>query len=306
MVDTSPWRLTTYPNQGRVRAGSFPTPPVDMSFHHFHLAGTVVQKTVLTLVLFGAQAALAVSAFTPQIRLGYRMGDQWEPAMAADGHGHVYVVYPQYGTTPGCATCTAPSMNLLVSDDNGISWHSSRTLLPFPTGQYDAQIVVDPVDRQTLYASWLQNNKRDIVVARSLDYGRNWSFSWAERGREETDKPVLTVRGADVYVGFNREETFLIAASHDAGQTFRVAVVNPNAEPGSSLAGGATVDAAGNIFFGWTAYARELVQTRTASVYVSRSMDGGRNWSTVVLDRSSAPPECQTQGCGNGFLGAQI
>jgi hypothetical protein len=277
-----------------------------MSFHHFHFGGTVVQKTVLSLLLFSAQAALAVSAFTPQIRLGYRLGDQWEPAMAADGHGHIYVLYPQYGTTPGCAACTAPSMNLLVSDDNGVSWHSSRTLLPFPTGQYDPQIVVDPVDRQTLYASWLQNNKRDIVVARSLDYGRSWSFSWAERGREETDKPVLTVRGADVYVGFNREETFLVAGSHDAGQTFRVAVVNPNAEPGSSLAGGATVDAAGNIFFGWTAYAREQMATRAASVYVSRSADGGRTWSTLLLDQSSAPPECEAQGCGNGFLGAQI
>src|SRR6516165_5163388 len=158
-----------------------------MSLHHFHFGGTVVQKIVLSLVLFSAQAALAVSAFTPQIRLGYRVGDQWEPAIAADGRGHVYVLYPQYGTTPGCDACTSPSMNLLVSDDNGVSWHSSRTMLPFPTGQYDPQIVVDPVDRQTLYASWLQNNKRDIVVARSLDYGRAWSFSWAERGREETD-----------------------------------------------------------------------------------------------------------------------
>jgi hypothetical protein len=277
-----------------------------MSFHHFHFGGTVVQKIALSLALLSAQAALAVSAFTPQIRLGYRMGDQWEPAMAADGHGHVYVLYPQYGTTPGCATCTAPSMNLLVSEDNGVSWHSSRTLLPFPTGQYDPQIVVDPVDRQTLYASWLQNNKRDIVVARSLDYGRNWSFSWAERGREETDKPVLTVRGADVYVGFNREETFLVAASHDAGQTFRAAVVNPNAEPGSSLAGGATVDPAGNIFFGWTAYAREQMTTRAVSVYISRSSDGGRTWNTLLLDQSSAPPQCAAQGCENGFLGAQI
>ena len=277
-----------------------------MPIHHFHFGAMAVRKTALLLVLFCASAALAVSAFMPQIRLGYRTGDQWEPAIAADGHGHIYVLYPQYGPTPGCATCTAPSMNLLISGDNGVSWHSSRPLLPFPTGQFDPQIIVDPIDRQTVYASWLQNNKRDIVVARSLDYGRNWSFSWAERGQEETDKPVLTVHGADVYVGFNREETFLVAASHDAGQTFRAAVVNPNAEPGSSLAGGATVDPVGNIFFGWTAYAREQLHTRTASVYVSRSMDGGRTWGTVLLDQSSAPPECDAQGCGNGFLGAQI
>jgi BNR repeat-like domain len=269
------------------------------------VAGTA-RKAALWVFVLAAQAALAIPGFTPQLRLGYRSGDQWEPAIAADGRGHIYVLYPQYGPTPGCATCTAPSMNLVISHDNGVSWHSSKPLLPFPTGQFDPQITVDPMDRQTVYASWLQNNKRDIVVARSLDYGRTWSFSWAERGLEETDKPVLTVRGADVYVGFNREETFLVAASHDAGQTFRAAVVNPSAGPGSSLAGGATVDPGGNVFFGWTAYAREHMHTRTANVYVSRSMDGGRSWSTVLLDQSGAPPECEAQGCGNGFLGAQI
>jgi hypothetical protein len=138
-----------------------------------------------------------------------------------------------------------------------------------------------------------------------MDYGRSWSFSWAERGREETDKPVLTVRGADVYVGFNREEKFLVAASHDAGQTFRTALVNPNPEPGSSLAGGATVDPTGNIFFGWTAYARGM-RGRAVGVFVSRSGDGGRTWNTSLLDQSGAAPECEEEGCGNGFLGAQI
>jgi len=106
------------------------------------------------------------------MRLGYRTGDQWEPAIAADGHGHIYVLYPQYGAVPDCAACTAPTIALLISNDNGLSWQPSKALLPFPTGQFDPQIVVDPADRQTVYASWLQNEKRDIVVARSLDFGR--------------------------------------------------------------------------------------------------------------------------------------
>jgi len=264
-----------------------------------------MQKSALFVFLLGTQAALAVSAFSPPLRLGYRTGDQWEPAIAADTRGHVYVLYPQYGTVPGCRTCTPPSINLLISDDNGLSWQASKPILSFPTGQFDPQIVVDPVN-QTVYASWLQNNKRDIVVARSLDYGRTWSFSWAERGREETDKPVLAVSGADVYVGFNREERFLVAASHDSGQTFRTFLVNPNADPGSSLAGGATIDPSGNVFFGWTAYAKQQLQARPAAIYISRSTDGGRTWSTLLLDQSSAPPECPAQGCGTGFLGAQV
>jgi Neuraminidase (sialidase) len=82
--------------------------------------------------------------------------------------------------------------------------------------------------------------------------------------------------------------------------------VNPNAEPGSSLAGGATVDPAGYVFFAWTVYARQELQRRTVRIYISRSMDGGRTWNTVLLDQSSAPPECEAQGCGNAFLGAQI
>ncbi len=260
----------------------------------------------LVLALTTAQAALAVGAFAPQTRLGYHSGDQWEPAIAVDGRGHLYVLYPQYGVVPDCPNCTAPTIALMISSDNGLTWQASKALLPYSTGQFDPQIVVDPVDRQTLYASWMQNEKRDIIVARSLDFGRSWSFSWAERGQEDADKPVLAVRGADVYVGFNHEENFFVSASHDAGQTFSTVQVNPNAAPGSSLAGGATVDPSGNVYFGWTAYARHEMPTRPVSVYVSRSPDGGRTWSTQLLDASGAPPDCDAQSCETGFLGAQI
>lgn len=269
--------------------------------------GALTRKlAVLILLALALPAAYAVNAFTPQTRLGYRTGDQWEPAMAADGHGHIYVLYPQYGAVPNCGTCTAPTMALLVSDDNGANWQASRPLLPIPTGQFDPQIVVDPLDRQTVYASWLQNNKRDVIVARSLDFGRSWTFSWAERGREDADKPVLAVRGADVYVGFNHDEKFFVAASHDAGQIFNVVSVNPGEGPGWSLGGGATIDPAGNVYFAWTAYARRQILTRPVSMFVSRSADGGRAWNTTLLDVSGVPPSCELENCETGYLGAQI
>ncbi len=258
----------------------------------------------MALTLSGA--ALAVSSFAPQTRLGYTNGDQWEPAMAADAHGHVYVLYPQYGSVADCPSCTAPTMALTISNDNGVTWQPSKVMLPLATGEFDPQIVVDPVDRQTVYASWLQNHKQDVVVARSLDFGKTWSYSVAARGGEEADKPVLAVRGTDVYVGFNREEKFMVAASHDAGQTFSIAEVNPNSEPGWSLAGGATVDPSGNVYFAWTAYARHEMATSPVSVNVSRSSDLGRTWSTVLLDLSSSPPECEREECETGYLGPQI
>jgi hypothetical protein len=274
----------------------------------FHAAQRIVQNLALLslLALVTAPAAMAASGFAPQKRLGYQSGDQWEPAMAADTHGHVYVLYPQYGALPDCMTCTPPAMSLLISDDNGTTWRPSRAMLSFATGQFDPQIVVDPADHQTVYASWLQNEKRDVVVARSLDFGRNWSFSYAARGDEDTDKPVLAVRGPHVYVGFNHDEKFFVAASHDAGQTFRLANVNAPVEPGSSLAGGATIDPAGNVYFGWTTYARHEMNSRAVSIYISRSLDGGRVWETLMLDQSSAPPGCEAQLCETGFLGAQI
>jgi hypothetical protein len=226
--------------------------------------------------------------------------------MAADGHGHLYVLYPQYGAAPDCPGCAVPSITLLVSNDNGLSWQPSRALLPFATGQFDPQIAVDPVDRQKVYASWLQNNKQDVIIARSLDFGRTWSFSIADHSETDADKPVLAVRGPDVYVGFNHEEKFFVAASHDAGQTFSRTDVNPAAGPGWSLAGGATIDPAGNVYFGWTAYARHALSARPVSVYVSRSSDAARTWTTALLDVSGAPPDCEADACGMGYLGAQV
>ncbi len=253
-----------------------------------------------------SQAAWAAANFTPQQRVGYTIGDQWEPALAADGHGHIYILFPQYGPVTDCPACSIPTMSLLVSNDNGSSWEAPHPLVPSSTGQFDPQIVVDPVDRQTVYASWLQNNKRDVIVARSQDFGRSWYLTVAQRSPDDADKPVLTVHGPDVYVGFNHEQDFMVAASHDYAQNFSSAVVNPNAGSGSSLAGGATVDASGAVYFSWTAYARQESSTRPVSLYVSRSADAGRTWNTTLLDTSSMPPDCAAQGCEDGYLGPQI
>jgi len=275
---------------------------------HFQVDCRTVQNLALLILaaLVAAPAALAAPGFSTPVRLGYHVGDQWEPAMAADVRGHVYVLYPQYGAVPDCASCAIPTMALLTSNDNGFSWEASRPLLPFSTGQFDPQVVVDPFDHQTVYASWLQNNKRDIIVARSLDFGRTWSFSVAERSSEDADRPVLAVRGPNVYVGFNHEGEFFVAASHDAGQTFSRVRVNPESALGWALAGGATVDPAGNIYFGWTSYARHEVPELSVTIFVSRSTDGGRTWNTTLMDVSSASPECGEQSCETGYLGAQI
>ncbi len=269
-----------------------------------------LQKLVIFLVfvvVFTTNAALADSGFTRQRRLGYDMGDQWEPALATDTQGHIYILFPQYGPVPQCPACVAPSMVLQTSSDNGISWDSPRLLLTSTAGQFDAQIKVDPHDGQTLYASWMQG-KHDVIVARSQDFGRSWYFAVAEHSPDVViDKPVLAVRGADVYVSFNHDQTLAVAASHDYAQNFSSTVLNPGAGPGWSLAAGATVDPVGNVYFSWTAYPpRTDFFTRQAEVSVSRSADGGRSWTSTRLDVSSTAPGCSAQVCSLGFLATQM
>jgi hypothetical protein len=257
------------------------------------------------LLAASSRTALADSGFTPQRRVGYTVGDQWEPALAADSHGHIYILFPQYGPVARCPACSAPTMALLVSNDNGTSWEQPRPLLTTSSGQFDAQIKVDPVDRQTLYASWLQG-QHDIMVARSQDFGRNWYFAIAEHSAQAIiDKPVLAVRGPNVYVSFNHEQTLAVAASHDYAQNFSATVLNPGAAPGWSLAAGATVDIAGNVDFSWTSYPPANILTQPVEVFVSHSADGGRNWSTTPLDVSGAAPGCPAQDCSDGFLASQ-
>jgi hypothetical protein len=197
-------------------------------------------------------------------------------------------------------------MAIVVSNDNGLSWQAPRVLSTSSTGQCDAQIKVDPVDRQTLYASWLQG-AHDVIVGRSQDFGRSWYFAIAEHSPEVViDKPVLAVRGPNVYVSFNHDETLAVAGSHDYAQNFTSAVLNPGAGPGWSLAAGATVDPVGNVYFSWTAYPRTNILTRPVGVFVSRSADGGRNWSTTPIDVSRAAPGCSAEDCSAGFLASQM
>src|ERR1041385_8893916 len=53
-------------------------------------------------------APAASTGFTPQTRLGFHVNNEWEPAIAADRFGHVYMIYPQYGGVPGYPNCYSP------------------------------------------------------------------------------------------------------------------------------------------------------------------------------------------------------
>ncbi len=276
-----------------------------MAFHSNHRSSRLAFAVLLACLMVPAAFA-AKAGFTPQTRVGFAVGDQWEPAIATDGFGHTYILYPQYGRVPGCRGCPLPSMILVVSNDNGATWQRPREITPPGTGQYDPQIVVDPVDRRTVYAAWLQNKKVAMILAKSVDFGQSWSIVVAGRGVTDADKPVLAVRGQDVYVGFNRARKMWVASSHDGGITFTSADVGAKLKLVRSLAGGATVDPQGSVYLAWAGYTRHDGAKGRESLYISKSSDGGESWETRLMDASGAPPDCSAYRCEWGYLGAQI
>jgi hypothetical protein len=115
-------------------------------------------KRVALIALISSCAITTIAAtplFQPQTRVGFTVGDQWEPSIAADRYGHVYILIPQYTnasqtTIPTCPTCSSPTMFLIVSNDNGTTWSAPKIIYPPGSGQIDVQIKVDPVDGQTV------------------------------------------------------------------------------------------------------------------------------------------------------------
>ncbi len=255
-----------------------------------------------------AVLAAGPTGFTPQTRLGFPVDNEWEPAIASDRSGHVYVLYPQYGGVPGCPSCYSPTMILQISSDHGQTWASPTVIYPAGSTSYqvDAQIAVDPMDGQTVYASWLQNNKSDIAVAKSIDFGASWSVVIADHTNAGTDKPILAVRGQDVYVSYNHSQTAYVTYSHNGGATFTEVKINKNAKLGWSLGGGGTVAPNGCVYFSWDGYEGNGSASGNVNLYISRSTDGGVTWTTKLLDVSSSPPDCSAFACGWAFLGAAI
>ena len=251
--------------------------------------------------------AVPASGFADQLRLGYTSGDQWEPAIAADRFGHVYILYAQYLGVPGCAECQSPTQVLQVSADHGATWSAPRPISRGEPG-WDSQIAVDPVDGRTVWAAWLDKRKSDIVVARSDDFGATWAPKAVDHTNAGTDKPILAVRGDDVYVAYNHAQTVWVSSTHDGGGTWTAVKTQKAAKSqfGWSLAAGGTVAPNGDVHFSWGGYTQNGQAKGPVQLYVSTSRDGGGTWTHQQVDLSGTPPDCAADLCGWAYLGAQM
>jgi hypothetical protein len=249
--------------------------------------------------------------FTQQARIGFHAGDDWEPAIAADNYGHVYALYKHYDVKGG-GTCSRCNLHLLVqvSSDEGKTWSDPRPIAPLAVkgGQYDSQIVVDPVDGRTVWASFLQNSKSLIDVVKSNDFGKTWSAPMTVTNRPAgLDKDELAVRGKTIVVAYDDNFNTWISISLDGGFSWKTHEVFPTSNRFSiSLAAGAAIDSHGNIFVSWDSFdkAHRKLGNGPATVWVAKSSDDGFHWTRTVIDVSATAPQCKS--CGYAFLSSQM
>ena len=210
------------------------------------------------------------------------------------------------------STRASPAAHLLQPDHDppgqqrpGANWNApvQNDSAGAGNGQWDPQIVVDPADGQTLYASWLQNGKSDTIVAKSTDFGATWSTVVADHTNTGTDKPILAVRGPHIYVGYNHAQKVWVSASHDGGATFTATDIKKTGKLGWSLAGGGAVDPAGNVYFSWAGYTQNGGAKGPVSLYVSKSIDYGATGRRRRWMSPAHPPDCASAPMRLGLPG---
>ncbi len=275
---------------------------------------------VLALSSCGSTALAAPSTshnnnqhFSQQFRLGFHAGDDWEPSITVDRYGHVYAMYKHYDVS-GRITCPGCGLHMVFqrSADGGNTWTAPRAVAPGPikgkSGQDDPQIVVDPVDGHTVWASFMQNYpKAEIEVVKSTDFGATWSQPVVVSDLSPgLDKDELVVRGNKIAVGYDDGFNTWASISLDGGANWTTRLVFPTSNRFSmSLSAGGGIDSHGNIFFSWNSFdmAHRKLGNGPVTLWVSKSTDNGLHWTRNVFGVSGAPVPCRP--CGFAYLSAQ-
>ncbi len=265
------------------------------------LGALAVGVVLVAVSTFGTAATQ--NPFTAPLVMGYPAGDDWEPAVASDGQGNVYVLITHFGGVPGCGVCANPSIMIRVSHDGGRTFSAPAPMTVSSQPQYDPEVKISAAG--SVFVSYLLG--KDTVVQRSTNLGATWTNPVAVNvgvRQGPTDKDGLAVDGNNVYVGFDVAQRFFVAVSHDAGNTFTVVSMNSNTI-GWTLNGGAAVGPGGTVYMSWQAVHQAGNALGPQDVLVTYSRDRGATWNLSYVDQGLPPgPNCGwPTGCGWDFLG---
>jgi hypothetical protein len=250
----------------------------------------------------------AAATFSPQSRVGFPSGDDWEPALAADRYGYLYVVY-YHTDVKGQSSCNGCDLHLLLqrSGDRGNTWSAPIPIAPGPVngGQFDPWLMVNPVDGRTVWFSFMQGfPQSQIEIVKSTDFGLTWSSPVVVSGSARADKDVLAVRGDTLAVFFDDYYTLYGSVSTNGGLTWTLHSLSSfHNAPNQLLCSGAGMDSLGNIFSAWNVY--DSSATPPCRLWIEKSADLGQTWIATDIDVGGAPYPCSQCGAG-AYLAPQI
>lgn len=232
--------------------------------------------------------------------------NDWEPAIAADSQGHVYIATTRYDAKRACATCPEHFIAFARSADGGQTWTPDTYLCRCKGFKFQNDPVFATDERGRLFATWMNNYH--VTFARSDDFGETWTkYVQLDQSPKPkwSDKPWIAVSpdGEDVYVVFNHSDPW-VAVSHDAGATWKSALKQYE-NPRYYFAGGITVLPDGTVLTSQAAYKQDY--TGTIFLSVLRSTDRGESWSSVPVGVAQERRLCpKWAGCPEAYFGAQI
>ena len=223
--------------------------------------------------------------------------DDWEPFVAADpSSSYVYQMTTRFNAR-------LSGIFIRRSTDSGRTWDAGQLIAPVDEWQADPQVKV--AGDGTVFAVWLDGPNWVSKVVKSYDHGVTWTAPVViAPALRWTDHPWLVVSsdGQDVYVGLNKDDSFIVA-SHDGGQTFDIPI-RTNTRPTPNHwwdANGAAIAPDGSVYFVVINFF--LNYRGPAEINVVSSHDRGASWQNTLVDTSAPPPGCNgVAGCDYGFL----
>ncbi len=270
-----------------------------------------------TLAMIAAPAASATTTPTVQ-RLGYCGGDDWEPAMASDSSGHVYVLITHYTGNTSCDPASGLNNSRImiqVSSDAGKTFSAPAVVAPMPGGinypsQADPSIAVDKATGDvyvSLLAYGLSGGHTDIYVAKSTDHGATFSQAVQAnaKGCKNCDHEKILASNNVIYDAYAQAQYHFIAVSTNGGATFTQNLVDSTFVVG--FAEGAVLDSHGNAWFAWGDCKTSNCTSSPAGNYrVSETLaGGGATTFSPVLATSPQGPDCPYSSCGFAYFGPQ-
>jgi hypothetical protein len=259
----------------------------------------------------GSATSLVANGAT---NMGFCGGDDWEPEIAADHLGHVYVVLAHFPGDPACDPASAGGREIYIraSSDGGATF---GPLVAIPRFDYpsvvDCVVTVDEVTGD-VYVSFLAYGRADmsakdgdVLVARSSDFGQTWTTTRANGPLcTACDHPWIVAHDGNVYVTYASGEDHFLSRSSDGGATWAESMILKDTHV--AFPEGGVLDGAGNAWFAWGDCFGSCTG-KTAAIYqVSRTTAGTSQTVFARIAEGPAGPHCPPSvSCGFAYWGPQ-